>query len=184
MKYKPNGMKTSENKAYLNTLFRLALFALFTTSAFAYNPLIYQEYTADPTACWFNNTMYIYCSHDLNGQTSYTMNNVTVMSSTDLVNWTDNGEPIAASNTSWAGYTWAPDCVFRNGYYYFYFTNGGGSIGVLRGTTPLGPFTDPRPCVDQFKHPGHRGNRQLFRSGRVRRRRWPGLHVFRRRGPR
>ncbi len=107
------------------------------------NPLMYQKYTADPTACWFNGRMYIYTSHDKTGATGYDISDVTVMSSDDLVNWTDEGEAVKASDTSWAGLTYAPTSVYRNGYYYVYFGNGGGSIGVVRGTSPTGPFTDP-----------------------------------------
>jgi arabinoxylan arabinofuranohydrolase len=113
------------------------------TSLFGGNPLMYQKYTADPTAAWFNNRMYIYTSHDKNGATGYDITDVTLMSSDDLVNWTDEGEAVKASNTSWAGLTYAPDAVYRNGYYYVYFGNGGGSIGVVRSTSPTGPFTDP-----------------------------------------
>ena len=118
------------------------LFLLSATPLFA-NPLIYQQYTADPTACWFNNRMYIYCSHDITGQTGYSITNVYLMSSDDLVNWTDEGIPVHASDSTWAGLTYAPDTVFRNGFYYIYYGNGGGSIGVFRGTSPTGPFTDP-----------------------------------------
>jgi beta-xylosidase len=87
--------------------------------------------------------MYIYCSHDITGQTGYSITNVYLMSSDDLVNWTDEGIPFSASNTSWAGLTYAPDTISRNGFYYLYYGNGGGSIGVARSTSPTGPFTDP-----------------------------------------
>lgn len=134
-------------KVTKNTVLRIFSFLLpiifFGTVIFGYNPLIYQKYTADPTACWFNNRMYIYCSHDQTGATGYNISDVTLMSSDDLVNWTDEGEAVKASNTTWAGLTYAPDCVYRNGYYYVYFGNGGGSVGVVRSANPTGPFTDP-----------------------------------------
>ncbi|MDA3833756.1 MAG: family 43 glycosylhydrolase, partial [Spirochaetales bacterium] len=107
------------------------------------NPLIYQKYTADPNAVFFNDRMYIYSSHDKDGATGYDIDDVTVISSDDLANWTDEGEAIKASDTSWAGLTYAPSAIYRNGYYYVYFGNGGGSIAVMRGTSPTGPFTDP-----------------------------------------
>src|SRR5579871_3442055 len=126
----------------LTKFLSLVLFLLSGAPLLA-NPLIYQQYTADPTACWFNNRMYIYCSHDITGQTGYSITNVYLMSSDDLVNWTDEGIPFSASNTSWAGLTYAPDTINRNGFYYLYYGNGGGSIGVARSTSPTGPFTDP-----------------------------------------
>ena len=46
--------------AFLRIFSFLLPFVFFGTGVFAYNPLIYQKYTADPTACWFNNRMYIY----------------------------------------------------------------------------------------------------------------------------
>jgi len=107
------------------------------------NPLMYHKYTADPTACWFNGRMYIYNSHDKDGATGYDITDVTLMSSDDLVNWTDEGETFKASSTTWAGLTYAPAAVYRNGYYYLYYGNGGGSIGVVRSTSPAGPWTDP-----------------------------------------
>jgi len=39
--------------------------------------------------------------------------------------------------------SWAPASTYRNGYYYVYFGNGANNIGVLRSTSPTGPFTDP-----------------------------------------
>ena len=123
--------------------FVLFSFALFSAPVFA-NPLIYQQYTADPRPLAVGNTMYIYCSHDITGQTGYSIPNFYLISSADLVNWTDNGVAGSASgDTTWAGATYAPDCVYNNGYYWVYFGNGGGGIGVLRSTSPTGPFTDP-----------------------------------------
>ncbi|HVZ80896.1 MAG TPA: malectin domain-containing carbohydrate-binding protein, partial [bacterium] len=134
----------SNLKRYWRIVLLISLWFSFShLPALAYNPLIYQQYTADPTACWFNNRMYIYCSHDITGQTGYSITNVYLMSSDDLVNWTDEGIPFRASDTSWAGLTYAPDTIFRNGFYYLYYGNGGGSIGVARSTSPTGPFTDP-----------------------------------------
>ncbi|HPD18265.1 MAG TPA: family 43 glycosylhydrolase, partial [Candidatus Goldiibacteriota bacterium] len=112
---------------------------------FANNPLIYQKYTADPTAHYVNNRMYIICSHDLDSQSgSYDMYDLTLISSDDLVNWTDHGEVISVPrDASWASLAWAPAMIYRNGYYYIYFGNGANNIGVLRSTSPTGPYTNP-----------------------------------------
>jgi beta-xylosidase len=94
--------------------------------------------------------MYILCSHDLDGQDGYQMYDFTLISSDDLVNWTDHGEVISVPrDASWATLAWAPTMVYRNGYYYVYFGNGANNIGVLRSTNPAGPFTDPlgRPLI-------------------------------------
>ncbi len=138
------GQQFSLKRYFGFPILTLLCFALFNSPASA-NPLIYQQYTADPTAFWdtASSRMYIYCSHDITGQTGYSITNVYLMSSDDLVNWTDEGIPFSASNTSWAGLTYAPDTIFRNGFYYLYYGNGGGSIGVARSTSPTGPFTDP-----------------------------------------
>ncbi len=78
-------------KIILECFFAILPLIFFSAAIFAYNPLIYQKYTADPTACWFNNRMYIYCSHDQTGATGYNITDVTLISSDDLVNWTDEG---------------------------------------------------------------------------------------------
>ncbi|HDQ26534.1 MAG TPA: carbohydrate-binding protein, partial [bacterium] len=115
------------------------------TALFGGNPLIYQKYTADPNAFFHNNRMYIYGSHDKADATDYSsITDLYLISSDDLVNWTDHGEPIQMPrDASWATMSWAPAAVYRNGYYYVYFSNGANNIGVLRSTSPDGPFTDP-----------------------------------------
>lgn len=41
-------------------------------------------------------------------------------SSTDLVHWTDHGIIFQLSDLTWANsHAWAPDCIQRNGKYYF-----------------------------------------------------------------
>jgi arabinoxylan arabinofuranohydrolase len=117
---------------------------LISSSAWANNPCIKDVYTADPTPLWVNNTLYIYCSHDANfvsGQSGYDIPNDILIHSTDLVNWEDDG--ILSASVSWTSDLWRPAVIYANGYYYLYFTAGGGSIGVLRSTSPAGPFTDP-----------------------------------------
>ncbi|MBN2754287.1 MAG: endo-1,4-beta-xylanase [Candidatus Goldbacteria bacterium] len=136
------------------------------TTLFGGNPLMYQKYTADPNACWFNGRMYIYNSHDKDGATGYDITDVTLMSSDDLVNWTDEGETFKASSTTWAGLTYAPAAIYRNGYYYLYYGNGGGSIGVVRSTSPTGPWTDPvGRAIITGSTPGCSGMTYVFDPG-------------------
>jgi hypothetical protein len=79
-----------------------------------------------------------------------------VFSSGNLTQWTDHGVIVSQNKVPWAdstGYSmWAPDCISRNGKYYFYFptkpkdsTYGRGfAIGVAIADKPEGPFT-PQP---------------------------------------
>ena len=50
-----------------------------------------------------------------------------VFSSENLTDWTDHGMILSQENVPWgkpdAYSMWAPDCVYKNGKYYFYFPN-------------------------------------------------------------
>jgi len=112
------------------------------------NPIVSQKYTADPAICVFNGRVYVYMSHDLDRQKDYWMNDMTIVSSDDLANWTDHLEPFKVPEcASWARFAWAPTVVYRNRKYYLYFGNGGGGIGVVTSDTPTGPWSDPRGSV-------------------------------------
>ncbi|MBW3630305.1 MAG: family 43 glycosylhydrolase, partial [Gemmatimonadetes bacterium] len=69
-------------------------------------------------------------------------------SSTDLVNWVDEGVVLdLGPGVIWTDrHGWAPAIAFRNGNYYFYYSANGphpdSKIGVAVGTSPRGPFTD------------------------------------------
>src|SRR5512142_1743993 len=108
-------------------------------------PIFYQRYTADPSGLEHGGRLYLYASHDLDGQTSYVMDDITCISTDDLKNWTDHGECFKASTGSrWAKLAWAPAVVARNGKFYMYYGNGGSGIGVAVADAPAGPFKDPR----------------------------------------
>jgi len=66
-----------------------------------------------------------------------------VFSSDDLTDWVDHGVILNQTNVPWLNRAsfdmWAPDCVFKNGKYYFYFPTGG-RIGVAVADKPYGPF--------------------------------------------
>ena len=78
-----------------------------------------------------------------------------VFSSENLTDWTDHGVIVTQNKVPWVrpdSYSmWAPDCVERNGKYYFYFPsapkNGMGfGIGVAVADRPEGPFIcEPEP---------------------------------------
>ncbi len=125
----------------------LVVMFLFTSMCFADNPVVKNIYTADPAALVDGNTVYLYTGHD-EGSTGYVMKDWKCYSSTDMVNWTDRGTPLAVSAFSWAkGDAWASQVVKRNGKYYWYIcaehkTIPGKAIGVAVSSSPTGPFTD------------------------------------------
>ncbi|MBP8606057.1 MAG: family 43 glycosylhydrolase [Phycisphaerae bacterium] len=122
------------------------------------NPLILDQFTADPTARVFEGKIYVYPSHDIpvppgSGarQDWFCMEDYHVFSSENLIDWTDHGVILTQSEVPWLtrmSYSmWAPDCVFRDGKYYFYFPTGG-RIGVAIADNPYGPFK-PEPTFIQ-----------------------------------
>jgi len=132
---------------------------LATQGLFAQNPIITNQYSADPTARVFGDRVYVYPSHDIppapgKGRPNwFLMEDYHVFSSDNLVNWTDHGMIIHQNKVPWVkpdSYSmWAPDCIYRNGKYYFYFpsvpsdttTSGRGfKIGVAISDQPTGPF--------------------------------------------
>jgi len=121
----------------------------------AQNPLVLDQYTADPTARVFNGKLYVYPSHDIlctedKGRVGwFCMEDYHVFSSDNLTAWKDHGEILNQTEVAWAdpsGYSmWAPDCVERDGKYYFYFPTKpkdekGFKIGVAISNSPEGPF--------------------------------------------
>lgn len=141
----------------LPTLRRVLILAglLPASAAFATNPLIMDQFTADPTARVFEGKVYVYPSHDIKEPPGYTgrkdwfvMEDYHVFSSSNLTDWEDHGVILTQTGVEWANPTayamWAPDCVYKDGKYYFYFPamakSGGMRIGVAVSDTPHGPF--------------------------------------------
>ena len=116
-------------------------------------PLVNDLYTADPSAHVFNGKIYIYPSHDEdidvesndNGD-QYDMKDYHVYEMKDTETYPrDCGCVFTIDDVKWASkQLWAPDCVERNGKYYFYFPardkNGMFRVGVAVGDKPEGPF--------------------------------------------
>jgi len=128
----------------------------------AQNPVIRDQYTADPTARVFNDKVYLYPSHDIlppEGVESckdwFCMEDYHVFSSENLTQWTDHGVIVTQNNIPWVqkdNYSmWAPDCVYKDGKYYFYFptinnSTGYMQVGVAIADHPEGPFIpEPEP---------------------------------------
>jgi arabinoxylan arabinofuranohydrolase len=116
---------------------------------FADNPIIQTIYTADPAPMVYNDTVYLYTTHDEDGSTWFTMYDWRCFSSTDMVNWTHHGAVLSLNDLSWASTdAWAGQCIERNGKFYLYIP-AGARVGVAVANNPTGPFTDPlgKPLV-------------------------------------
>jgi len=129
----------------------------------AQNPLILNQYTADPTARAFGDRIYVYPSHDIQSSPGkgrigwFCMEDYHVFSSANLTDWTDHGVVVSQNKVKWVDSTtysmWAPDCISRNGKYYFYFPapakdpiyGRGSTVGVAVSDKPYGPFI-PQPA--------------------------------------
>ncbi|MBP1675436.1 MAG: family 43 glycosylhydrolase [Bacteroidetes bacterium] len=173
-------------KNHLSLLYILFLAVLCLNNAGAQNPLIRDQFTADPSARVFNGRVFVYPSHDIraprdqftadpsarvfNGRVYvypshdirapesfarkdwFCMEDYHVFSSSNLTDWTDHGVIVSQEKVDWvnaASYSmWAPDCIERNGKYYFYFpaniksgSGRGFGIGVAVADRPEGPYT-------------------------------------------
>ncbi len=127
-------------------LFLMVAVMVFAAAAFAANPILRQKYTADPNPFVWNDRLYAYCSYDNNNPTSsgYDIRFYTLISSDDMVNWTDHGEVFSVKrDMSWANNAYAPGAAVRDGKVYLYVPDGGSAIGVVYADRPEGPFTDP-----------------------------------------
>jgi len=128
--------------------------ALLAATVFAQNPLIRDQFTADPTARVFEGKVYLYPSHDIlaspgKGRAGwFCMEDYHVFSSENLIDWKDHGVILSQTSAEWtdpnAYAMWAPDCVLKKGKYYFYFPatakTKGFRIGVATADKPYGPF--------------------------------------------
>lgn len=134
---------------------------------FAQNPIVRDQFTADPTARIFNDKIYLYPSHDIPVPANtnlrkdwFCMEDYHVFSSENLTDWTDHGVIVTQNKVPWVkpdSYSmWAPDCIYKNGKYYFYFPapakdtayGRGFSIGAAVSDNPYGPFIpEPTPII-------------------------------------
>lgn len=130
------------------------------------NPLRDYKLGADPFALVYEDRVYVYMSSDdyaydrqgnlINNDFSM-LNKQFIISSADMVNWTDHGAvPVAGFHSAnegrgiarWAGGAWAPSAAHRiidgEDKFFLYFSNTAGGIGVLTSDSPIGPWSDPR----------------------------------------
>ena len=128
----------------------------------AQNPIISGQFTADPTARVFDGKLYLYPSHDIPSPIErlkewFCMADYHVFSSENLVDWKDHGVILSQEDVPWGdsqSYSmWAPDCVYKDGKYYFYFPASpkggkGFNVGVATADKPYGPFV---PLAEPIK---------------------------------
>lgn len=124
-----------------------------------HNPVMTQKYSADPYAMVYDGRVYLYMTGDepmyeadgsLKTNNYSNINTIRVISSEDLVNWTDHGEVYAAGKdgaSTWGNNSWAPAACWKNidgkPKFFLYFANSGNGIAVLTSDSPTGPFIDP-----------------------------------------
>ena len=128
------------------------------------NPLSPWMLCADPTAVEYNGRLYVYGTNDQqeynstknkDNNTYGKIQQLVVLSSADLVNWTHHGYIDVKKVCTWCWTSWAPSIASRvesdgKTHFYLYFTNGASGIGVMTATNPLGPWKDPigRALID------------------------------------
>ena len=140
----------------------LSILATTVSAAKAQNPIINHQFSADPTARVFNGRIYLFPSHDIISPVEpekkwFSMADYHVFSSDNLTDWTDHGVILSQEQVPWgnpkAYSMWAPDCVEKDGKYYFFFPDApkplatdkdarshGFGIGVATSDHPYGPY--------------------------------------------
>ncbi len=153
-------MPSEKDSSYYDSTLSYMPYANMYKKADENNVLLPNTYACDPYAMEYDGRVYVYMSNDSeqyeatdkNGLNVYGyMRSVHIISSDDMVNWTDHGiYQIAGSSgvCSWAGCCWAPCATHKTvdgkEKFYMYFTNGGWQIGVVESDTPYGPWRDIR----------------------------------------
>lgn len=123
------------------------------------NPVVAHKFGADPYALVFEDRVYLYNTNDafeyssdgsVKDNSYGSINKLSIISSDDLVNWTDHGAVQAAGRdgaAKWATQSWAPAAAHRvidgKDKFFLYFANNASGIGVLTSDSPVGPWVDP-----------------------------------------
>jgi GH43 family beta-xylosidase len=136
---------------------------VWTVSAVEMRSPIIPGLYADPEVRYFDGKFYIYPTTD--GYPGWSGTQFHAFSSTDLVNWTDEGVILdLGPDVSWAdARAWAPSMVEHNGKYYFYFC-AEAQLGVAVSDSPIGPFTDVlgKPLLTYDDYPGQEIDANVF----------------------
>ena len=139
----------------------------YKTSSYG-NPISPCVFCADPTALEYDGRVYVYGTNDhqqfiANGKKDSngygSIKSLVVFSSDDMANWTFHGTiDVGKLCSSWGGRfaaSWAPSVTWREGMgnkdeFFLYFANSGGSVGMLKSNSPVGPWWSPlsKPLID------------------------------------
>ena len=137
----------------------MGLLACSMNTVQAQDPIIQTRFTADPAPMVWNDTVYLYVTHDEEYARGYNfeMKDWLLYTSTDMVNWKEYGAVASLQDFTWRSRdngAWAMHVVARNGKFYMYCPLHGHGIGVLVADSPYGPFKDPigKPIVWQPEH--------------------------------
>ncbi len=123
------------------------------------NPCMTQRFGADPYAMVYQDRVYLYMTgdtfeYDTDGnvkENTYSkIDSIQVISTNDMVNFTDHGTIKAATAlgaAKWASNSWAPAAAWKEidgkDKFFLYFADSARGIGVLTADDPAGPYVDP-----------------------------------------
>lgn len=109
-------------------------------SKYSTNPILKNDLcVCDVEAKVFGDRIYLYGTN-----LSENAENFRIYSSNDMKNWVDHGVAFSIKDVKWieAKKLWAPDCIYRNGKYYLFYSLPNGEMGVAKSDFPFGPFED------------------------------------------
>lgn len=139
---------------------------IYTISASVNHNPVLNGYFADPEILYSNKTKKYHLYPTSDGYISWSGTSFKSFSSTDLVNWKDEGILLdLPKDVSWAKRNaWAPAMAERkiNGEYkYFYYFTAAQKIGVAVSDSPTGPFKDSGKALITKKPAGIRGGQEI-----------------------
>lgn len=145
----------------------IVLLFAFSLVLRAQNPIVKNMGVNDPHIHIFNDTAYLYASHDKSMDSKgFVMEDWWVWSSPDLVNWTHRStlKPEDTYIGRPFNKCWATDAAYKNGKYYFYFSEANQQTGVVMANTPAGPWISPLggPLLDSTLTPTHEYDACVF----------------------
>ncbi len=128
----------------------VAVTIILAATCYADNPVVQTSFTADPAPLVFQDTVYLFTSHDEDDARGFHMLDWKCYSTTDMVNWTDHGSIASLATFPWAKQdndAWAPQVVARDGKFFLYVPISVSGwpknvIAVGIADSPLGPYKD------------------------------------------